>query len=229
METKYGQALFDFEPNYADELKVNAGELVQLLYELNQDWIYAKSLMVRCNDTQGILPKNFIRMVNIPEYLIDRNLKERTFIAIENFDFSETGDLEFKKDDIIISQNIVDENWHFGYCINDLARTGIFPLTHVAEIYLHSVSEEPQSKSPVKPAAFNKAVRRVLLRQAISLSSFEDCNSSQSGQNYLRFNKGDYILVTGELEDPDWLQGENLSGEKGIFPAKHIQYISSNF
>lgn len=223
----YGQALFDFEPSYADELKVTAGDVVQILYELNQDWVYAKSLMANSTDSQtGILPKNFVSLVNIPDYLIDRRLNERLFLAIDQFDVSESGDLAFKKNDIILSQNQVDENWHFGYCINDLSRTGIFPLTHVMEICLQS-AENSHLNSPVANTQETfLSVKKSILRQAIALHSTVD-DLVSSGEGYLRFNKGDYILVTGELEDPNWLQGENLHGERGIFQAQYVQYISS--
>lgn len=223
----YGQALFDFEPSYADELKVNAGDVVQILYELNQDWIYAKSLMTTSStDSQtGILPKNFVTLINIPAYLIDSRLSERVFLAIDQFDVSESGDLAFKTNDIIISQNQVDENWHFGCCISDLSRTGIFPLTHVVEIHLQ-FAEKSQLNSPVADPHQALAVKKSILRQAVALhSTIEDSQTNDEG--FLRFNKGDYILVTAELQDPNWLQGENLRAEKGIFPAQYVQFISS--
>lgn len=223
----YGQALFDFEPSYADELKVNAGDVVQVLYELNQDWIYAKSLMTtNSTDSQtGILPKNFVTLINIPDYLIDSRLSERVFLAIDQFDMNESGDLALKTNDIIISQNQVDENWHFGYCISDLSRTGIFPLTHVVEIHLQSAVKS-QLNSPAADPQQALAVKKSLLRQAVALNSTMDARQTND-ESLLRFNKGDYILVTAELQDPNWLQGENLRAEKGIFPAQYVQYISS--
>ncbi len=131
----------------------------------------------------------------------------------------------------MISQSNVDENWVFGFCIKNLSRTGIFPLTHVIQIYIdkpvkqqnmtkfetkRSLSVDPQSQSD-----------KGLLRQAISIEPFD--NPDYSEQGFLKFSNGDYILVTGELDDKNWLVGENINGEKGIFPADYIQFISSKF
>lgn len=55
--------------------------------------------MIGYNDNThvGILPKNFVRQVNIPDYLIGNSNIERIYLSIENFDFGEDGDLDFKK------------------------------------------------------------------------------------------------------------------------------------
>ena len=176
----------------------------------------------------GILPKNFVQLINIPEYLITSDSTERLFLAIDDFNFAENGDLEFNKSDIIISQSNVDENWHFGYCIKDLTRTGIFPLTHVAEIYLETSSPQKSTNDETTSIKSNQSSKQIL-RQAISLYPFDSLMQPMNdADTYLKFEKGDYILVTGEFEDKNWLQGENLNGEKGMFPSNYIQFISSN-
>lgn len=130
--------------------------------------------------------------------------------------------------DIMISQSIVDENWAFGYSIKDLSRTGIFPLTHVAQVYI-----DPPIKSNVTKVDTKRSLSvpesqtqpKSFLRQAISVEAFDNADDSEQG--FLKFSSGDYILVTGELEDKNWLVGENLNGERGIFPADYIQFIAS--
>ncbi len=135
-EVVYAQVLFNFDPDYADELEIKAGEIVQIIYEINDDWIYAKSLMINENSLIGILPKSFVQVLDIPQYLANEIFV--IYLAVEDFDFYESGDLEIKKNEILVSQAEVDENWHFGYSIINPNRTGIFPKTHVKRIYLES-------------------------------------------------------------------------------------------
>ena len=68
-----------------------------------------------------------------------------------------------------------------------------------------------------------------IFRQAKVIHAFDYSNLVNEEHKYLKLNVGDYILVTCELKDPNWLQGEDSSGEKGIFPANYIEYIQGNF
>jgi hypothetical protein len=129
----YARALFNFEPEYADELEIKAGEILQILYEINEDWIYAKSLMLNENSLIGILPKSFVQILDIPWSLV--NAVSGLYLTIEDFDFYESGDLAIRKNEIIASESEVDENWLFGFSITNSSKTGIFPKTHVRRVY----------------------------------------------------------------------------------------------
>ena len=117
--------------------------------------------------------------------------------------------------DLIVSQNIVDQNWLFGHILSNSDKKGIFPLTHVTQVYtyVHKDEEKPTQN---------------IFRQAKAIHAFDYTHLVNEEQKYLKLNVGDYILVTGELKDPNWLQGEDSSGEKGIFPANYIEYIQGN-
>ena len=61
------------------------------------------------------------------------------------------------------------------------------------------------------------------LKQAKVLYAFSRESGNEQAK-YLKLNKGDYMLVTGNL-DENWVIGEDFKGEKGIYPANYIEYI----
>jgi hypothetical protein len=100
-DIRFAQALFNFESTYADELSIKEGQILQVLYNINQDWIYAKTLIQNDASNQhgsmGILPINFVRILNLPDELFENDSKFQLYLATDSFNFSQPGDLEFQK------------------------------------------------------------------------------------------------------------------------------------
>jgi preprotein translocase subunit SecF len=67
-------------------------------------------------------------------------------------------------------------------------KKGIFPLTHVTQVYtdVHKDEEKPTQN---------------IFRQAKAIHAFDYTHLVNEEQKYLKLNVGDYILVTGELKD----------------------------
>jgi hypothetical protein len=72
------------------------------LYGIDEEWVYAKFLIN--SSYEGILPLNYIRLIDIPEsiplnpnYSYSAASKPILFLAISDFDLVEQGDLVFKK------------------------------------------------------------------------------------------------------------------------------------
>jgi hypothetical protein len=136
----------------------------------------------------------------------------------------------------------MDQNWLYGYCLNDPSKRGIFPVTHVSRVYLEDELEAPlsqfefnktnnfqvvQIKQPNKSIVEAKASymnqSHLILRQAVVKNEFLPPYDDQLN-SYLKLDVGDYVLVTGVI-DENWLIGENIRGDKGLFPLSSIQYL----
>lgn len=122
-------------------------------------------------------------------------------------------------------QKEIDENWLFGYYLNDVHKKGIFPITHVKQIKLDQQSSIVDDSRKINLPNKNK----LILKQAKAIREF---NSSQFSQvdtinKYLDLSIGDYVLITGNL-DQNWFIGENHLGAKGIFPVNCVELISNN-
>jgi len=215
-DNNYAQVLYDFVGNFADELTVKTGEIVQILYEIDEDWVYVKSLMIPLDQSGangGIIPKNHLKQFQIP--LSFSNRQFNLFVAIDNFG-EQNNDLYFLKNDLIISKDNIDENWLYGYLIYDENKSGMFPISFVKQVYL---SETNNNKNNTYENIFEP-------KQAKALYSFESTESNHlMNHSYLKFEKNEYLLITDRL-DQNWLIGEKLNGDKGLIPINYIEYLA---
>jgi hypothetical protein len=211
--------------------------------------VYAKSLIN--NSYVGILPLNFIKLIDIPESIsanphTPANSTSILYLAVADFNQIEQGDLDFKKGDLVVGVRSVDENWSHGYNKNE--KFGIFPMTHVIKINLSNaasaaqvistpsvvINKEPQMPSQMvnekvapqtvdSPAANQNKDVNFNLKQAKAIHNFDNTTySNDSSYNYMKLTAGDYLLITKKLDD-NWLLGENSSGDKGLFPLNCVQ------
>ena len=133
----------------------------------------------------------------------------------------------------------VDKNWSKGYCLQNPSKQGIIPMTHVIKIHLSSQTtvNQPQvnqANIQGENISFNVTPKTVSLsaneenlnlRQAKAVYDFDNTSYvNDSTYNYLKIRVGDYLLITKKLDD-NWLQGENSSGERGLFPFNCVELI----
>ena len=78
--------------------------LNKILYTIDDDWVYARSLMLENNAGTssyiGMVPINYLKFIDIPEYLLlddTRTNQYKLYLGIQDFKFKENNDLDFKK------------------------------------------------------------------------------------------------------------------------------------
>ncbi|CAH1159749.1 unnamed protein product [Phaedon cochleariae] len=108
------------------------------------------------------------------------------------YDYS--GDLSFKRGDVIILKKRIDSHWYQGECSG---KQGVFPLSYV-QIITPVPSHIPQCKA---------------------LYDFRMTNDEEEG--CLAFSKGDIINVIRRV-DENWAEGK-LDGRIGIFPLAFVE------
>ena len=130
--------------------------------------------------------------------------------ALYDYESQETGDLNFKKGEIITIKKRVDANWYHGEC-NSVQ--GFFPSS-----YVQVLTPLPNASVP----------------QCVALYDFK--MSAEDEKDCLTFNKGAVVTVIRRV-DENWAEGR-LSDRIGIFPisfvemnsaAKHLMKSSMNF
>jgi hypothetical protein len=82
--------------------------LNKILYTIDDDWVYARSLMLENNAGTslyiGMVPMNYLKLIDIPEYLLLDDIRTnqyKLYLATQDFKFKENNDLDFKKGMII--------------------------------------------------------------------------------------------------------------------------------
>ncbi len=208
---KYAQVLYDFNgrSDYDDEFSVKKGDVLQILFEINNDWLCVRSLMKfkLLNDKKfsgGIVPKDYLKQFEIS----DNQLNQQLYLAIDDFGLEDNNsNFYFYKNDLLIAEkNNNDANFLYGNLFFDeLDNTvGKFPTTFVQEINLPNVTNRET-------------------RKARALNSFKSIESSFV---YLNFEKDDYLFITNELDDSNWFIGEKLNGDKGLIHSKNFKLIN---
>ncbi|CAG9759849.1 unnamed protein product [Ceutorhynchus assimilis] len=114
--------------------------------------------------------------------------------ALYDYAPKDSGDLCFKKGDIIILKRKIDAHWYQGECAG---KQGVFPLSYV-QIITPVPSHVPQCKA---------------------LYDFRMSNDEEEG--CLAFGKGDVINVIRRV-DENWAEGK-LDGRIGIFPLAFVE------
>ncbi|KAI5732901.1 hypothetical protein M8J76_005457 [Diaphorina citri] len=118
--------------------------------------------------------------------------------AIYDYASKEPGDLNFKKDDIVILRRKIDNNWFYGE-VN--GTTGAFPMSYVQIMTPLPTSHIPQCKA---------------------LYDFRMNNNDEEG--CLKFTKGEIITVIRRV-DENWAEGR-LADKIGIFPLAFVEMNS---
>lgn len=118
--------------------------------------------------------------------------------ALYNYEAKESGDLTFKKGDVILLRRQVDENWYHGELNN---QHGFFPAT-----YVQVITPLPQDVPKCK----------ALYDFVISDKNEKDC---------LTFQKDEVLTVIRRVDD-NWAEGK-LGDRIGIFPISFVEMNDS--
>lgn len=228
IDTPQALVLHDFSGENSDDLSLTAGEFVQLLEKLDDEW-YRGQIKGRT----GIFPASFVKvLVDVPG---PDNCKRKSLTStsitgprcMARFEFSgeQDGELSFAEGEIIRLKEYVNEEWAKGEL---KGQVGIFPLNFV------EVVEDLPSALQSGPAGSGFNAQQHSKRD--SWGSDSQTNSS-SGDWYealydltaetnedLPFRKGDRILITEQL-DSEWYRGR-LNNREGMVPKAFVQAIS---
>ncbi|CAF0932116.1 unnamed protein product [Brachionus calyciflorus] len=182
------------------------GDIVQILYNLNDEESFVKNVMIEAPIFDKI-SNIYLTFINIPDHILYPDNNYTTlFVALCDFTQGERGDLIFRKDDLIVSEKSIDSNWLFGYNLNEQFNRGIFPITHVRKVFLFDRDVSKYVNFDIRPRQA-KIVRQI-----------------KSG---LRADIGDYILITGQINDYLYF-GENLDLDKNFILRESFDFIDQN-
>lgn len=228
------QALHDFSPEGPGELALSAGDVVNMVEQVDSEW-YKGS----CRGSTGYFPVSFVKVLSdSPKPLPERKGKKPSATVsgprcVARFDFEgEHGDeLSFSEGDVIQLKTYVGQDWARGQVG---ASTGIFPLNFVEVI----------EDLPPPPSQQQKPTRRALPGMAASPGAHPEvtkpAQASQPGVGWvvalydfsgytegdLSFQQGDCILVTEHI-NAEWSCGR-LNGREGMFPRAFVENTTAS-
>ncbi|XP_033095717.1 SH3 domain-containing protein 19-like isoform X2 [Anneissia japonica] len=195
-------ALHAYQSDAADDLCFDAGDNIQLLERMNDQWYKGE-----CNGNTGMFPKNFVEVIeDIPESVqikVDSPVSSGSGPRCKaRFDYEsdEPSDLTFEEGTLIKLVARVGDEWLKGE-LN--GRAGIFPQAYVEII--EDLAGGPDNDDGIVMALFD----------------FDGADSSE-----LSFKMGDKIFVKSRINS-EWLVGE-LNGNEGSFPANFVDNIPAN-
>ncbi|XP_067935814.1 dynamin-binding protein-like [Watersipora subatra] len=191
------RVLYDFETQEPDEVSLTADTYLQVLAQVNEDWLTGYY-----NGRVGNFPAAFVQqlpVVTLPTH-------GKVFVATDTFPELQAGDLAINPGEIIVGLEAVNADWWRGH-LN--GKVGIFPLTHAEEIPLKSDQASPTS------AAVGILINNLSHNEPVLYRVRAVIGSNAQLDDELSFIAGDIIHVIGE-EDSDWLIG-TCNGEKGMF------------
>ena len=118
-----------------------------------------------------------------------------------------SSELSFKKGDLIRVRRQIDSNWYEG----ELNRkVGIVPSNYVE---LAAVAKPDQGLKYTEVEEFSEG-------RAKAMYHFEPRVAAE-----LPMRRGDMLTVTKRI-DANWLEGRNVHGQSGIFPANYVQIMN---
>ncbi len=215
------------------------------MYDINDEWVYVRSLSRDCQ--AGIIPLSFLNTFHIPPNV--ENGSEKLYVA--SSDFSQDGFLDLKKGkfvsfslklfclrvistffvgQLIVEERTIDDAFSSGYYFSDPLIQGTFPLSHVSNINLNK-SSSPYPRNDMKTENFQSKIEKNYssssfeFRQAKVIQNFDNTPYLNEPNKYLKLDVGDYVLITKRIND-DWLEGENLLGEKGFLPFNYVEFLN---
>ncbi|XP_069098747.1 SH3 domain-containing protein 19 isoform X2 [Pleurodeles waltl] len=225
-DTPHALVLHDFSGENSDDLSLTAGEFVQLLEKLDDEW-YQGHIKGRT----GMFPASFVKvLVDVPG---PDNCKQKSLTSITGprcmarFEFSgeQDGELSFVEGEIIRLKEYVNEEWAKGEL---KGQVGIFPLNFV------EVVEDLPSTLQSVPAGSGLGAQLHSKRDSWGSDSQNNCSSGDwyealydftaETDKDLPFRKGERILITEQL-DSEWYRGR-VNSREGLVPKSFVQAIS---
>ncbi|XP_074659754.1 dynamin-binding protein-like isoform X2 [Tubulanus polymorphus] len=209
---RFAQATYDFKTDEIGDVSFGVGDIIEVTGRINDEWYYGS-----VNDgKRGSFPINFVKFLSVPEPAPG----QRLFVATEHFPKQEAGDLGFKKGEVILGLQPIDDNWWKGQIGN---REGIFPLSLVRAVALRADDENVRENdrttnhiaTPSEAAAAGD--RRVV--EAIA-----NMDLTAQLDDELSFRKNDVVRIVGTV-DEDFFVGECDNGDSGIFPLAFVDVV----
>jgi hypothetical protein len=206
----YARALYDFTAQHQEDVSLSAGDVVQVLEEVDSNWLKGRN-----HNKVGYFPYSYIGPLDLPNIASNHRL----FLAVKPFAGDEEGDLSFNEGDIIIGLQCIDINWWHG-CVS--GHCGIFPLTHVVQldssgsccnVWRPSTNKQPVNKSSQQLVAVGSSVRAI--RDLVAQLDDE-----------LPLNRGDVVTILHDLGD-GFAIGE-CNGHVGQFPMSFVEYHATS-
>lgn len=227
-------ALYSFDAEKIDELSFMAGDVIELLGKVDQDWLRG-----RLRDREGMFPVQFVEIkVDLPPPITEVSKARAvspsspvatpvsapssttapvTATALYDFDGQE-GELSFQAGVTITLLNKVNDDWVTGK-LNGV--TGIFPVSFVDNIpndlplkgqdESGSATEKKQDEPTGKPP-------QMLTGECEAIYEFV---AESPGE--LSLNPGD-IIITTEWVSEDWMKGK-IGTTEGIFPVNFVKVL----
>ena len=206
-----------------------------------------------------MVPINHLKSLVIPEYLLwEQDDQYELYLGISDFVYAESGDLDFKKGQLVVSEKIIDSDWMHGFYLDNMSKTGIFPKVCVTKVFLKTspvpaatqhganeiISHEyvNEYSSNLNQQAVNQAVSNEYTssqyERTESLKTFDSLKQARVLYAFSRESDNDHTkylnLEVGDYIlvvgnlDENWVSAENIKGEKGIFPVRYIEYIEGS-
>lgn len=139
----YGIAEFDFEASQQDDLSFKSGDLIQLLYRMNDDWLFG-----RCGHKEGMFPQSFIKIVvplageqaypdssasssNTKTSSSETSNTSNVVTALYTFQAETSEDLTIMEGSRLCVTGRISEEWLYGECEG---RVGQFPANFIDRI-----------------------------------------------------------------------------------------------
>ncbi|XP_035516466.1 SH3 domain-containing protein 19 isoform X2 [Morone saxatilis] len=224
------QAIHDFNPEGPGELGLRAGDVVNMVEQVDSDWYRGT-----CRGSTGFFPANYVKVLsNSPKPLPERKAKPPSAAVsgprcVARFDFEgeHSDELSFSEGDVIQLKEFVGHDWARGQIGTS---TGIFPLNFVEVIEdLPSPPSQQQTQSTrialpgmvASPSTHPKAAKPAQASPASVewVVALYDFAGNSDGD--LSFQKGDSILITQHI-DSEWSCGR-LNGREGMFPRAFVE------
>ncbi|XP_064634293.1 dynamin-binding protein-like [Lineus longissimus] len=215
MARYYVRAAYEFPTNEPGEIQLKPGDVVLVTGQINADWLSGS-----LNGRLGNFPSNFVEDLHIPELTPGQKL----FEAITTFPATVSGDLGFKKGELVVGTQKIDENWWRGEKRQD---TGIFPITHVKQLQVDIGADSVDSIDSGTPNGVHQETDTAATAEGIwnvMVRANSDLTAQIDGE--LTFSKGDVIYIKKAIDESFYL-GE-CNGQTGTFPIFWVDVVDKD-
>ncbi|XP_028399680.1 dynamin-binding protein-like isoform X2 [Dendronephthya gigantea] len=231
MAKSFVRALYDYHSCETGDLNFNAGDVIQVLNLINENWIKGEH-----EGNSGLFPANFVEPlttssaagVNLGSTSASQSTATsgKTVVANDTYISGEDGMLTFFRGDKLTFLSHVDEHWCRGSIEGEV---GLFPI-HMVEglddspapqqvdlaVNVKNVTEpKPQinnQQTPPQEHITNSTAHAKALFDFKALTELE-----------LSFSSGQVIALTKEF-DAEWFEG-TCDGITGIFPKSFVEVL----
>ncbi|XP_056135739.1 SH3 domain-containing protein 19 [Lampris incognitus] len=224
------QALHDFTPEGPGELGLKAGDVVNMVEQVDSDWYKGT-----CRGSSGFFPTNYVKVLSkSPMPTNERKTKPAPTIVsgprcVARFDYEGelSDELSFSEGDVIVLREYIGQEWARGTVG---VSTGIFPLN-----FVEVIEDLPPPPTQQQTQCFKIALPGMVGSPGTPPEATKHAQAPQSGVQWLvalydfngqtksdlSFKQGDHIMVTQHI-DAEWCSGR-LNNRTGIFPKSFVE------